>query len=159
MGDYPVIDIIHSVEQYKRVFCSDYFLSIELIPLETNDECLIDNWDFTSMAHIILLNDDFIFFNSKRNLYTFDYTGKFLHQIGEIGQGPRDFLRLYDFFLNKDEPTIFISDVHKVLEYDFHGNFIHSFPNPIVEDEIIFNNTYAGDKLFVGSINFKLFFL
>jgi len=40
---YPIIDIANNAEKYQRVYCSDYFSSIDVIPLETKEECLLEN--------------------------------------------------------------------------------------------------------------------
>ena len=61
-GDYPVIDVANSVGKYKRVYCSDYFSSIELIPLETKDNCLIGT---KRLENIVLMNDSLIFVISE----------------------------------------------------------------------------------------------
>ena len=39
-----IIDVVGSAEKYQQVYCSDYFSSIELIPLETREDCLLDNF-------------------------------------------------------------------------------------------------------------------
>jgi hypothetical protein len=49
-----VIDVINAVGKYQKVYCSDIFSSIELIPLETRDEC------FLSINLDIVLNDSII---------------------------------------------------------------------------------------------------
>jgi len=153
--DYPVIDVVNNVGKYQRVYCSDYFSSIELIPLETSEDCLLEK--VASTAHDnknIIVNEDYILMTTRqRGLYAFDHSGKFLHQIGNRGQGPNEYLRLFNVFLNTNETTIFIEDFHKILEYNLRGNFIRSFQNPNVEDNIVNRCSYVEDNVFVGQIN------
>ena len=52
-GDSLVIDVVNSVGKYQRVYASDYFSSIELIPLETNDDGLVAYWGvFISIKYL-----------------------------------------------------------------------------------------------------------
>jgi len=153
--DCPIIDVLNSAGKYKRVYYSDYFSSIELFPLETSDDCLLEYFRHYSLFDCkrILFNDEFIFISSRGILYSYDYSGKFLYQIGGKGQGPREYTRLFDIFFNTDKPTIFISDYHKILEYDFNGAYIRSIPKPIIEDENAMFCSYIADNLFIGQLS------
>ena len=155
IGYYPVIDVVNSVGEYKRVYCSDYFSSLELIPLETSDDCLLAYNGHVLLFDLkmILMNEEYIFIRSRNDLYTFDHSGKFLNQIGRQGQGPREYTRLSDIFFNTDKPTIFMSDDTKILEYDFNGTYIRSFPYPIIDNEYVTFCSSIADNLFIGHIN------
>jgi len=56
---YPVIEICDNVGKYQKVYCSDYFSSLELIPLETNDNSIIG---LKMLDNTVLVNDSLIFF-------------------------------------------------------------------------------------------------
>ena len=146
--EYPVIDVVNSAGKYQRVYCSDFFSSIELIPLETRDECLLDGVP----SPTILLNDSVILMKGNGRLYAFGRSGKFLNQIGERGQGPGEFLTLSDIFFNTDKPTIFVSDFRNIFEYEFNGKFIRSFTKPTVDGNTLADCSYAGDSLFIGHV-------
>lgn len=145
--EYPIIDVVGSVEKYQRVYCSDYFSSIELIPLETREDCLLSNASFPK----IILKDSIIFIAGDR-LYAFDTSGKFLNQIGEKGQGPHEYLYSISFFPNTDRPVIYVEDMTKILEYDFYGNYIRTIQTPEPEHKRLINISYVGDEIFVGSV-------
>jgi len=156
-GKYPVIDVVGSIGNYQRVYMSDFFSSIELIPLETNKNSLVGG------DPLILANDSLLFINSVysprpisfRNLLAFNRKGKFLNQIGREGRGPGEYFRLTGVFLNRDRPTIFINATTDVFEYDFTGKVIHSI-NPYVFDESRFRGFhYFEDNLFVGFLNYE----
>jgi len=159
VGELPIIDVINSVGKYQRTYCSDFFSSIELIPLETSEECLIDE------NYSLFLNDNFIIINDRKansanimasvtNLYAFNFSGKFINKIGERGQGPADYTMIFDVFLSPDKPSIYFSDFSKILEYNFDGRFIRSFRKPSPEGKSLSGLMYAGNNLFVGQVNY-----
>lgn len=146
LEEYPVIDIVNNAGKYQRVYCSDYFSSIELIPLETRSDCLLD----FRFLYDILIKDNIIFLQGEGRLYAFDGSGKFRNKIGEKGQGVGEYQYLSDFFANTDRPTIYIADYTRISEYDFSGTFIRAFKVPKIDDISFFGFSYAGDDLFIG---------
>lgn len=128
-SEYPVVDLVGSVGKYQRVYCSDLFSSIDLVPLETKEECLVK---YTPFPKIIL--KDSVIFISGSSLYAFDTSGKFLNQIGTKGQGPQEYLHTTRFFLNSDTPAIYIEDLRKIVEYDFSRNYIRTIQTPEIND-------------------------
>ena len=149
-GEYPVIDVVNSAGKYQRVYCSDYFSSIELIPLETTKECLLDVFPYPR----IVLNDSFILMWGKNRLFAFDHSGNFLNQIGERGQGPGEYQYPTNYFLNPDKPAICVEDYQKIIEYDFNGNFISSFKKLMMGNFPLSNYSYIGDGLFIGCVRY-----
>lgn len=144
---YPVIDLVGSVKKYQMAYCSDYFSSIELIPLETKAECLLPVVPFPR----IRCKDGF-FFMSGESLYAFDSSGKFLNPIGKKGQGPGEYILPSNFFLNTDRPVVYVADLKKILEYDFDGNHIRSIDKPEFDNNLLTNISYVGDDLFIGDV-------
>lgn len=144
-----LIDVVNSTSKYQKVFCSDLFLSLELIPLETTDESLI-NYPKT-----IIYKDSMLFVVSGDRLYSFDNTGRFLNQIGKIGQGPDEYISLSSVFSRKDEPIIYVADFKKIIEYDFNGNFIRSFDIPKIHNESLYRISTAGENVFIGEANYN----
>ena len=167
-GKYPVIDVGSVAGKYQQAYCSDYFSSIELIPLETNENCLIG---IRILEKTVLMKDSFIFviseihtgsdlyFPQPRNLYVFDRSGNFLNQIGGIGQGPGEFIGIEYVFLNSEKPTIFIDDSRFILEYNFAGKFVNSFRKPYIDGfrsiQGNYPTNYVKDNVFIGSIGYS----
>ena len=157
--DYPVIDVVNNIGDYKIVYCSDYFSSIEYIPLETTDNSFIAQEPF-----IITTNDSLIFISSvtrggkipvDRNLLVFNHSGKFLNQIGKYGNGPGEYPNFDKYFLSHEKPVVCIYDFfsRKIFEYEFNGKFICSIPTPSTMDgNWIEPHSYFGDSLFLGSL-------
>ena len=142
---YPVIDVVGSVENYQRVYCSELFSSIELIPLETRAECLLD-------VVPAKIRDGFIFMHGNNQLYVFDSFGKFLNKIGARGQGPGEYMYATKYFFNTDKDVIYIEDLSKILEYDFKGNYIQTIQVAKFEDITVTDYSYVGNGLFVGQL-------
>jgi hypothetical protein len=151
-GQYPVIDVINNIEKYQRVYCSDLFSSIELIPLETNDDCLVGSVG-------LLINDEFILtigssVLNNPHIYAFNRTGKFMNEIASRGQGPGEYLSAAGVFFNTEKSTVYIADTRKCQEYDLEGNYIRSFQLPVFSTgvfDITSRIGYIGGNLFIGS--------
>lgn len=107
--DMPVtIEITKALlNPQKEILLSELADSVSYIPLETKDECLLRNYPFYSFSprYIAYLN------------YCFDWSGKFLFKVGNLGQGPGE------------EPADIISQItysgdnfytsgQKIIEYD-----------------------------------------
>lgn len=63
----------------------------------------------------------------RKSIFVFDEQGKFLRRIGRIGQGPGEYIHIYDFAIDRKKGHIAIlTDASTVYLYDLQGNFITS---------------------------------
>lgn len=92
-------------------------IDFKFIPLETTEECLI--------GHIsdIKIVDDKIFIGDihKSNaVFVFDMNGKFITKVGEIGNGPNQYINLFGFDIYQKKRLIALDDRYKkrLLFYD-----------------------------------------
>lgn len=93
-------------------------ISARLVRLESNDSNFID----TESSRLYLTNDwIFVLENAQRYILRYDLTGKFVNKINRKGQGPEEYITTGNIFVNED--AIFISDLRKMQEYDFEGNY------------------------------------
>jgi hypothetical protein len=80
----------------------------------------------------------------SNSLLVFDETGAFVRKIGSRGNGPREYVRMWDF--DVDSTTIYLYDRAKIrmLKYDLQGNFIEENKMPFRADgfKILENNKY-----------------
>ena len=78
---------------------ADAIASVELIPIETDDQHLLGN-----NVHIYLLPDGFLLAD-KQNARLFRYSadGKFINTIGRRGNGPGEFIRIGDVQIIEDQ--------------------------------------------------------
>ena len=68
-----------------------------------------------------------IFDRGLKKLLLFDRNGKFIRQIGRIGRGPAEYVKIIDFATTMDHDTISIYDenIHAVLRYNKQGEFLN----------------------------------
>jgi hypothetical protein len=96
--------------------------SVTYIPLETTQECLI------SEITKLIFADKFIYICDKNtnSLYQFDINGRFVRQIGQIGQGSNEYIRINSFDVNKKNGniSIYCEIKQSIFEYDYTGEHI-----------------------------------
>ena len=93
----------------------------KIVRLETNDDCLL------AYPKGIKMYGDMIFVLDQRDcLYSFDSTGKFLRQIGRIGQGPEEYYGITDFYIDREKRQIGLIDTGSsmVTRYTLEGKFV-----------------------------------
>lgn len=146
--------IIKINEPYNNVLQIDsIFESIEAIPLETKDNCLISN-----IAKVRLHNDKLYVLNGLDQLLVFNKDGFFEREISHKGKGPHEFLESRDFDIDQDG-NIFLLDFRKIHQFDSTGSFIKTIEfQPILENDIFLNPMYFtlnqknGFYIYTGSI-------
>ena len=118
---------------------------IEAIELEVTDESLIQK------VSCVLYSPDLIIVQEWKSIMLFDNNGKFLRQIGSVGQGPGEYTGISSIAADFDSKKIFIfSDDGKLLCYDFEGSFLRQSPTGYYSRT---RNPY------INYIDNKLFFL
>ena len=116
------VDLKNSSLQY-----SDVFSGAEVIPLETTDSSLIV-YPFEVIEHkgYFYLYDLHLI-----KAFIFDEKGKFVRQIGNKGQGPREYTWLSSISIDKNRDVIhLIEPVNNYLTYTLDGNFIEQKKYP-----------------------------
>lgn len=98
---YDVITV--DINLAKELDYNDYFVSVSLIPLETNEESLIAQIDklYITDKHIV------IFDQKAMNILLFGINGKFINKIGDKGNGPGEYLFFNDIQLDKNNSMIY----------------------------------------------------
>ena len=113
----------------QTLYMSDYFESVEYVPLETSAECLIGN---NPVAYV--LNDYIVVISLKEQMcYVFDrLTGKFIRKIGNKGIGPNDYLQTpYGLIVNEQEKTICFDKGDRIIEYSLTDGSVIPQSTPI----------------------------
>lgn len=115
--------------------------SVSIIPLETNDRCLIAN------IKKIDLTDDYIFISDKitQKVLMFGMNGNFICCIGQNGDAPNEYGQLGCFEIIGD--SIFIQDIasRKYIVYDYiKHQYMHPIHYPYHHTDI----TLVGDLLY-----------
>lgn len=106
---------------------SELVENIRIVKLEGKDEALV------SVSNVTVSDNYFLIRNNKQNPYKlFSKNGKFITNIGSYGQGPNEYLNVYDDVLDEKNKRIYIlpwqSD--KVLVYDLTGKALKPIPLP-----------------------------
>lgn len=90
--------------------------SVDIIPLETNDNCLIGT------IKKLRFTEDYIFISDAvtQQVLMFNRDGSFVQSIGKIGGGSHEYYQLGTFNINGD--SIFIQDIasRKYIVFDYH---------------------------------------
>lgn len=134
--------VINIPEDYEQNICSDaLFESVDLVPLETTEECLIGRVDRLLICDSLYLIND-----TRQRVLVFDRTGKFRYQIGKRGGAPNEYLEVRDFLIN-DKSELEILDFKKILRYSLTGEFIGDTRFDYLSDE----NLYCNPSFFVAS--------
>lgn len=104
------------------------FASIEVIPLETQEESLL-----RGIEQIDVYEDNLYIYDVRHPaLFVFDKSGKFVRQISKKGQGPGEYLLFYDSFIDTMEQKIyFISPFGYVTSYTMDGDYVEQKVLPI----------------------------
>ena len=146
----------------QNVSLFDYFKHIELIPLETNDNVVIGD-----MEKVIYHQNRYYVLDGHRDqniVLVFDDVGKFLFKIGNRGNGPGEYLLLYDIAINPFTGNIELLDAmrKRIFSYDLQGNYVKS-TDQINHDELysIRNIAVINEKTYVlihGAAPFKIIY-
>ncbi len=97
------------------------FSGCKVVALELNEEALIKEVD-----KIILFEDKIgILDCSTYSFFVFDSSGKFLHKMRYVGNGPGEYVQLHDVCLDKKRKRLaFLTSPDAVMFYDYNGKFL-----------------------------------
>ncbi|MFW5872763.1 MAG: 6-bladed beta-propeller [bacterium] len=152
------IDVENKIEEISFY---DLFESVDVIYLETTEDCMIDQ--LTKKLYVDSVY--YIFDRPQKTVFAFNKMGKFLFKIHNIGRGPGEYLKIVDFEINNFTNSIdLLTPFGEVLKYDReHGKFISSYHLPesvravhffksISRDTIVFYQQFEKNKLLFYSL-------
>ena len=117
------------LDHYQSIPTERLFSKIEIIPLETNEQSLIQR-----ISKVIEYNSYLYILDSRQKaILIFDKTGKFISKIHTVGRAPSEYSLLYDIAINTYSETLDALDpMGKIITYDLKGNYISSIylPHP-----------------------------
>ncbi len=106
----------------KPLRLSEFADSVSYVQLETTRDCLMPFYGSSNMYKV----DDFLFLTGIFNFHQFDATsGKFLRNIGKVGQGPGEYLQVNEA-VDKENKIIYVKSPGdpKLLKYDYNGKYL-----------------------------------
>jgi len=137
-GTVSIVDVggskmaVLSLDELKsnvlKISLSSLVENCELVQLESREDIYINPW-FTTVT------DKYIGVSEERRepFKLFDRSGKFLCNVGQIGQGPGEYnWNPYDAIIDDQNELIYISQVsgNKILVYNTSGQFVKEFVAP-----------------------------
>jgi hypothetical protein len=116
----PVIDLekaFNNLSNNKMNF-SEFVDDITYVPLETNENSVFGG-KFLPQYNI---TENFIFANNMM----FRRDGRFVRQLGKIGQGPGEYLLAIGIAVDEGRKEFYINDnfLHDLFVYDFDNTFV-----------------------------------
>ena len=144
-----VINLAKAIsESPKEIMLNELASDIRYVPLETTDDCLMNN-EFYIMQYT---GEDII----TSGIFHFDKNGKFLNKIGSKGQGPEEYLQGLFAFGDWKNKLLYVQNWTTLTCYGFDGTFVRSVPTPQLnmgaaglfdENHILYSNyIYYADK-------------
>lgn len=144
-----VINLAKAISEFpKEIMLNELASDIRYVPLETTDDCLMNN-EFYIMQYT---GEDII----TSGIFHFDKNGKFLNKIGSKGQGPEEYLQGLFAFGDWKNKLLYVQNWTTLTCYGFDGTFVRSVPTPQLnmgaaglfdENHILYSNDiYYADK-------------
>lgn len=112
-------------QEENKLNLSEIVDSIQYIPLETREECLIGSID-----KILLTDENNYLIVDKEissSIYLFDASGTFLNKIGNRGEANSEYTMMEDVSYYNGSVYVWDSASRKVVSYSEEGHFISSF--------------------------------
>ena len=120
------INIDPDSKNQSSLALNDIIESIEYIPLETKDECVIGTIHKDIFFEI---SDNYLLVKCSNagRIYLFNRKGRFIAQIGDIGEGPGEYLRTTDpYFIDEENKQVVLFAIHpdRYIYYDMTGKHV-----------------------------------
>ena len=126
-----------NLDELQNVSILDFIDSINVVQLETNDQCLI-----STINKVIIFNDCFYVLDIRQqSVFCFNSSGKFLFKIFQKGQGPEEYVYLNDLNIDPyNDVLLLLEPFGNLLSYDLNGQYLSktSLPKEIVAYNEVF---------------------
>jgi hypothetical protein len=147
--EFYTIDFEQSFETKRQMLISEIADTIEYLELKTPEDVII-----TDIRNVIPFENCLIV-RAKNRVYLFHRDGHFISSIGNIGQGPGEYITAYDVCIDKKRREIVVSGIEQILHYDFNGNYLRKQLVDVINVDIGISDTvlWLGQDLY--SVNQK----
>lgn len=142
---------INSLKETIEIPLNEFVESLHIVKLDKRDDALVDGSNTTVTDNYIMVR------NKKQNPYKlFDKKGKFITTIGSYGQGPGEYMNVYDDFLDEKNKRIYILpwQTDKLLVYDLTGKALTPIPLPYRVPKGVFSVNSAKSTISVALLPF-----
>ena len=117
----PVINLSSdNMSKVALLPLSEAAAKVEIVSLEVTDESLIG--EITKMK--VTDSDIWVKHYKDNHVLRFSRSGKFLNKVGKVEQGPEEYIRMADFFVDENTKEVYIqTTIVGVKVYDYEGNY------------------------------------
>ena len=134
---------------------------VSFVKLETTGDNLVG-----AISQILFVNNKIIVvdFDVSKTITVYDESGKYLNNIGTLGQGPGEYAYLGHVFLTPDRSTVVVVDMGSgnLKYFGLEGNFIKSVKFPFwfsrcefINDNIIAGHYSGGNMVQKNNVSYK----
>ena len=134
---------------------------VSYVKLETTGDNLVG-----AISQILFVNNKIIVvdFDVSKTITVYDESGKYLNNIGKLGQGPGEYAYLGHVFLTPDRSTVVVVDMGSgnLKYFGLDGNFIKSEKFPFwfsrcefINDNIIAGHYSGGNMVQKNNVSYK----
>lgn len=119
-----------------------------VVPLETTDKCVVQR-----IQNLEVFDNKIYILDDKSNrLYVFSIDGKYLYNLGHVGNGSGEYLELSDFSIDKKRKIIYLWDEakDKILKYHLDTRKFISAVHSDRNGERSYGVQFAHDKLYIN---------
>jgi hypothetical protein len=147
--EFYSIDFEQCFETGQQMLISEIADTVEYLELKTPEDIII-----TSIRNVIPFENCLVV-KARNRMYLFHRDGQFISSIGNIGQGPGEYVTAMDVFIDKKRREIVVSGIEQILHYDFNGNYLHNQRVGITNLDIGLSDTVLWGGQRVYSVNQK----
>jgi hypothetical protein len=132
--------LIYRLEKENPKLLSNAIDSVSFLPLKEEEF-------FFSRANKLSISEKYIYIMDtwdSNSLLVFDGAGSFVRKIGNRGQGPGEYIRLWDFYVDTLYIYLYDYNTTKLFKYDLQGNYIEGYRMPFTGEgfKILKNKKY-----------------
>lgn len=133
-----VVNLSENVLEVSSLPLNEAVSKVNIVSLEVTDESFMGDIDKLQVTD----DDIWIKHYKDERIVRFSRSGKYLNKVGIIGQGPQEYIRADDFFIDEKLNEIYIvTTTCGVKVYDFEGTFKRIATKRLAET--IFNTVYT----------------
>ena len=144
LGNSDIIEFNFDTLTNEKILFSNLFDSVTIIPLETNDSCLMD---YPSVKII----RDTIYIKTSKKILQFNIKGEFIRQIGKQGKGPGEYGYIDSYWIEENSNSIYIQSNSIYICYNTKGEYKKDIKAPIMSMYFAIQN----NKIYTSNIPYQ----
>lgn len=150
-GDLVTVLHLDLVKDTLDLPLSSLLEDFRIVPLDNRNEALTKGSSVSAYDNYIGIGG-----SSQEAYKLFDKEGRFLCQVGANGQGPGEYLAVYDNYVDEANDRVYLLpwNAKSVLVYNLKGEYLSSIPLPTLVPKGVFSVDTAKRLLTVGLLPF-----